>query len=94
MTVPKYDDFFNPLLRAMHELGGSATIAEQEDKVAAILNLSDKDLSEIHRGSRLRQLTRKLSNAKSAEPSALTLRRRMLRKRPRKFRGKRNYSAY
>lgn len=51
MTVPKYDDFFNPLLRAMHELGGSASITEQEDKVAAILKLSDKDLAEIHRGS-------------------------------------------
>jgi restriction system protein len=52
MAVPKYDDFFNPLLRAMHELGGSASIDEQEDKVAGILNLSDKDLAEIHRGSR------------------------------------------
>src|SRR5438874_7305270 len=52
MAVPKYDAFFNPLLRAMHELGGSASLDEQEDKVAAILNLSDKDLGEIHRGSR------------------------------------------
>ena len=52
MAVPKYDAFFNPLLRAMHELGGSASVSEQVDKVAAILNLSDKDLSEIHRGSR------------------------------------------
>ncbi|HYX28340.1 MAG TPA: restriction endonuclease [Pyrinomonadaceae bacterium] len=52
MAIPKYDQFFNPLLRAMHELGGSASIDEQEDRVAAILNLSDKDLAEIHRGSR------------------------------------------
>ena len=51
MAVPKYDEFFNPLLRAMHELGGSASIAEQDDRVAAILNLTDRDVSEIHRGS-------------------------------------------
>jgi len=51
MPVPKYDDLFNPLLQAMRDLGGSASIAEQEDRVAAILKLSDKDLAEIHRGS-------------------------------------------
>lgn len=51
MPVPTYDDLFNPLLRALHELGGSASTSEQEDKVAAILNLSEKDISEIHRGS-------------------------------------------
>lgn len=52
MPVPKYDDLFNPLLRAIRDLGGSASLTEQEDRVAAILNLSDKDLAEIHRGSR------------------------------------------
>lgn len=52
MAVPKYDDFFNPLLKAMHKLGGSASVAEQEDEVAAILKLSDRDVAEIHRGSR------------------------------------------
>jgi len=35
MAVPKYDDLFNPLLKAMRELGGSASISEQEDDVAA-----------------------------------------------------------
>jgi len=34
----------------MHDLGGSASIAEQEDRVAANLHLSDKDVAEIHRG--------------------------------------------
>src|SRR5438552_13886862 len=52
MPVPTYDGLFNPLLRAMRELGGSASIAEQEDKVAALLNLSEKEISEIHRGNR------------------------------------------
>lgn len=52
MAVPKYDDFFNPLLKAMHKLGGSASVSEQEDEVASILKLSDRDVAEIHRGSR------------------------------------------
>src|SRR6476620_9533293 len=52
MPVPTYDGLFNPLLRAMRELGGSASIAEQEDKVAALLNLSEGEVSEIHRGNR------------------------------------------
>lgn len=51
MSVPKYDDLFNPLLSAMRDLGGSATVSEQEGKVADILNLSDKEVNEIHRGN-------------------------------------------
>lgn len=52
MTVPKYDELFNPLLEALRNLGGSASIPEQEDEVASILKLSEKDLAEIHRGNR------------------------------------------
>jgi len=52
MPVPKYDDLFNPLVQAIRELGGSASIPEQEDRVASILKLSNKDLAEIHRGTR------------------------------------------
>src|SRR5436190_18948768 len=52
MPVPTYDGLFNPLLRAMRELGGSASVAEQEDKVAALLNLPEEEISEIHRGNR------------------------------------------
>lgn len=52
MAVPTYDNLFNPLLKAMHQLGGSATVSEQEDKVSKILNLSDKEVNEIHRGNR------------------------------------------
>ena len=51
MPVPKYDDLFNPLLQAIRELGGSASIAEQEDRVATLLKLSDRDIAEVHRGS-------------------------------------------
>ena len=52
MAVPKYDDLFNPLLKAIHNLGGSASISEQEDEVASILGLTEKEISEIHRGNR------------------------------------------
>jgi len=45
MTVPKYDDLFNPTLEALHKLGGSASIQELEDEVSKILNLSEEDLS-------------------------------------------------
>lgn len=51
MAIPKFDELFNPLLQAMHELGGSASVAETEEKVAEILNFSDKEINDIHRGS-------------------------------------------
>jgi restriction system protein len=51
VPVPKYDELINPLLQAMDKLGGSASVSEQEDAVASILKLSEKDLAEIHRGS-------------------------------------------
>jgi len=36
----------------MRDLGGSASVAEQEDKVVQLLNLSEEEASEIHRGNR------------------------------------------
>ena len=52
VPVPTHDGLFNPLLRAMRELGGSASVSEQEEAVAKLLNLSDEEASEIHRGNR------------------------------------------
>jgi restriction system protein len=52
MPIPKYDGFFEPLLAVMHQLGGSASVAEQEDAVASLLNLSPKEISEVHSGNR------------------------------------------
>ncbi len=52
MPVPKYDELFEPLLQAMHQLGGSASITEQEDTVASNLELTEKEIAEIHRGTR------------------------------------------
>ena len=52
MSVPTFEKLFNPLITAMHNLGGSAKNEEIESEVAKILNLSDKDIAEIHRGNR------------------------------------------
>lgn len=47
----KYDDLFNPLLKALHNLGGSGSIAELEEEISNILQLSDKEVNDIHRGT-------------------------------------------
>jgi restriction system protein len=52
MSVPSFDNLFNPLLTAIHDLGGSASIVEQEEKVAQILNLTESDLSTPHKANR------------------------------------------
>ncbi|MBL67723.1 MAG: restriction endonuclease [Verrucomicrobiales bacterium] len=44
-----FDDLFNPCLEAFRELGGSATNAEIEENVIQILNLSNEEVSDIHR---------------------------------------------
>ena len=52
MAVPTYDNLFNPVIKAMHELGGSASVSEIEEKVAEILKLTEEEISEIHKGNR------------------------------------------
>ncbi len=47
-SVPTYDRMMNPLLRALKELGGSATIEEMANKVAEIMELSDEQLEILH----------------------------------------------
>jgi restriction system protein len=54
MSVPKYDELFNPLLQALRELGGSASVAELEDRVASLLKLSEEDIATLHKGIRTR----------------------------------------
>ena len=60
----KHDDLFNPTLKALHNLGGSGSINEIEDEVASILNLSDEQVNEIHRGNTTK-LTYRLAWAKN-----------------------------
>ncbi len=47
----KYDDLFNPTLKALKKLGGSGAISEIEEEVAQLLNLSEEATNEIHRES-------------------------------------------
>jgi len=51
MSVPTYDKMMNATLQGFHELGGSASISELEEKVAAIMQLSEHDINEIHRAN-------------------------------------------
>ena len=44
-----FDDLFNPCLKALRNLGGSATNAEIEEQVIQILKLSDEEVNDIHR---------------------------------------------
>ena len=46
-----YDDLFNPCLKAIHHLGGSGTNSEIENGVIEILQLSDEEVEDIHRGN-------------------------------------------
>ncbi len=46
-----FDDLLNPCLTAFHNLGGSGTNAEVEEEVIRILNLTDEEASDIHRGN-------------------------------------------
>jgi hypothetical protein len=52
MPVPTYDNLFNPLLKSLRELGGTGSNSATEKKVAQILNLTEKEINEIHKGSR------------------------------------------
>lgn len=47
----KYDDLFNPTLEALHKLGGSGSVDEIEEQVSSILQLSEEQVNEIHRGN-------------------------------------------
>jgi len=47
----KYDELFDSLLTALHNLGGSGSVEELEEQVATILNLTEEQVNEIHRGN-------------------------------------------
>jgi restriction system protein len=48
MSLPKYDELFNPLLETMKKLGGSASVSELNEEVTKSLNLTDKEIAEPH----------------------------------------------
>lgn len=47
----KYDDLFNPTLKALKRLGGSGAVNEILEEVAQIMNLTEEEINEIHRES-------------------------------------------
>lgn len=48
MTVPKYREMYNPLIQALHELGGSGSIEEINSKVFEQQNYPDEVLNVLH----------------------------------------------
>jgi restriction system protein len=47
-TIPQYSSFFNPVLKALRELGGSGSLHEVNDKVVQIMGFSKEDLDVLH----------------------------------------------
>jgi len=47
----KYDELFNPVLQALHKLGGSGSNNEIEEAVIELLGLTDDEVEDIHRGN-------------------------------------------
>ena len=43
--VPPFADFFNPIIKALKELGGSALRNEIENKVIEIMGITEKQVS-------------------------------------------------
>lgn len=64
MTVPQYHELLNPVLEALHRLGGSAAIAELNEEVSESLDLAIEDLSEAH-GNRGTELEYRLAWART-----------------------------
>lgn len=52
MPIPTYDDLFNPVMRALHDLGGSGSNSEIDERVSKLLNLTEDEINEIHLGNR------------------------------------------
>jgi restriction system protein len=48
LKLPTFDDLINPLLRALHSLGGSGSVEEIYNKVVEMEHLPDKVLAQQH----------------------------------------------
>lgn len=51
VSVPKHQEFMNPIIQALKVLGGSASINELYDRVVDDMKLSDDVLEIMHKGS-------------------------------------------
>lgn len=54
-TVPTFDKMMNPLVQALRNLGGRASIEEIASEVAALMRLSDEQLGVLHNPERSSQ---------------------------------------
>jgi hypothetical protein len=52
MALPGEIELVDAVLRAMHRIGRSASVDEQKTEVIRLLNLSESDILQIHKGSR------------------------------------------
>jgi len=52
MALPNEIELMDGVLKAMHRIGRPASVDEQKAEVIRLLNISQKDILEIHRGSR------------------------------------------
>jgi len=64
MAVPKHHELFNPVLRAMKVLGGSASNAELDEEVTKNLGLTDEEIAEPH-NDRMTELEYRLTWART-----------------------------
>lgn len=65
VVVPRHLDLMNPILRALRELGGSASIAELVDKVVDLLKPSKEILEHPHGDGRNTELEYQLAWART-----------------------------
>ncbi len=64
MAVPKHHELFNPVLRAIKTLGGSATIAELDEEATKRLRLTEDEIAEPH-NERITELEYRLAWART-----------------------------
>ena len=64
MTIPKFDELFNPTLEAIKKLGGSASISELNEEVTKHLHLSNDEIAKVH-NERIAELEYRLAWARS-----------------------------
>lgn len=48
VAVPRYEEFFNPLLVAIHQLGGSASLVELDDATLSVMGLCPEVTEVLH----------------------------------------------
>ena len=48
----KYDELINPVLQALHQLDGSGSNDEIEERLVSILELTNDQIEDLHRGNR------------------------------------------